>query len=78
MKTAISIPDPIFQAAETFAGRFGISRSELYAKAVAEYMASRKYVDVTEQLDKVYTGESSSLEDGVHSMQMKSIPQEEW
>ncbi|EIJ36932.1 hypothetical protein Thini_4454 [Thiothrix nivea DSM 5205] len=37
MKTAISIPDPVFQAAELFARHFGISRSELYTKAVEEY-----------------------------------------
>jgi len=38
MKIAISIPDPIFQAAEGLAHRLGISRSELYAEALAEYM----------------------------------------
>lgn len=32
MKTAISIPDPIFEAAEGFARRLGMSRSELYAR----------------------------------------------
>ncbi|MEM6753148.1 MAG: ChpI protein, partial [Cyanobacteria bacterium P01_C01_bin.38] len=33
MKTAISIPDPLFEAAEQFAKRLGLSRSELYAMA---------------------------------------------
>ena len=38
MKTAISIPDPVFEAADQLAARIGMSRSELYATAVAEFM----------------------------------------
>ena len=34
MKTAISIPDEVFRSAERLAQRLGVSRSELYAKAV--------------------------------------------
>lgn len=78
MKTAVSIPDPIFQAAEVFAHRFRISRSELYAKAIQEYIASRRYINVTEELNQIYSDESSSLENELYSMQMKSIPREEW
>lgn len=78
MKTAISIPDPIFQAAELFAHHFGISRSELYSKALAEYIASRRFINVTEALNKIYGDEPSTLDDELYSMQIKSIPHEEW
>lgn len=78
MKTAISIPDPIFQAAELFAHHFGISRSELYAKALEEYIASRRFLNVTDALNKIYGEESSGLDDELYSMQIKSIPHEEW
>jgi metal-responsive CopG/Arc/MetJ family transcriptional regulator len=78
MKTAISIPDPIFQAAELFAHHFGISRSELYAKALQEYIASRRFINVTAALDKIYGDESSALDNELYSMQIKSIPREEW
>jgi metal-responsive CopG/Arc/MetJ family transcriptional regulator len=78
MKTAISIPDPIFQAAELFANHFGISRSELYAKAIEEYIASRRFMNVTEALNKIYGDEPSNLDDELYSMQIKSIPHEEW
>ena len=37
MKTAVTIPDPVFKAAEKLAKRLGVSRSELYARAVAEF-----------------------------------------
>lgn len=78
MKTAISIPDPIFQAAELFANHFGISRSELYTKAIEEYITSRRFINVTEALNKIYGDESSTLDDEFYSMQIKSIPHEEW
>jgi len=78
MKTAISIPDPIFQAAEGLAHRLGISRSQLYAKAVAEYMNAHKNQNVTEKLDEIYQDETSSLNDEMHSMQLESLPKEKW
>lgn len=55
MKTAISLPDKLFQEADQFANRAGLSRSELYATAVAEYLARRNEAVVTARLDAVYT-----------------------
>ncbi|HSE53443.1 MAG TPA: hypothetical protein VLB00_14735 [Gemmatimonadales bacterium] len=54
MKTAISLPDKLFHEADTFASRAGLSRSELYATAVAEYLARRNDAIVTARLDAVY------------------------
>jgi len=78
MKTAISIPDPIFQAAEGLAHRLGIPRSQLYAEAVAEYMESHRNHHVTEMLNAIYEKESSTLDRALSSMQSQSIPREEW
>jgi antitoxin MazE6 len=78
MKTAISIPDPIFQAAEGLAQRLGVSRSQLYAKAVAEYTESHKNRKVTEALNNIYGIESSGLDNELNTMQSKSVPKEEW
>ena len=54
MKTAISLPDKLFQEADEFADRAGLSRSELYATAIAEYLARRNDAMVTARLDAVY------------------------
>ena len=54
MKTAISLPDKLFQEADEFAARAGISRSELYSTAVSEYLARRNDAVVTARLDLVY------------------------
>jgi metal-responsive CopG/Arc/MetJ family transcriptional regulator len=38
LKTAISIPDNLFEAADKVARRLGISRSELYQRAIARFL----------------------------------------
>ena len=55
MKTAISLPDKLFHEADAFANGAGLSRSELYATAIAEYLARRNAALVTARLDLVYT-----------------------
>ncbi len=78
MKTAISIPDKIFNEAEGLASRLGISRSQLYAKAVAEYTKQRKTVNITEKLNEVYSKEKDTLDKELSSMQIHSLEKEEW
>ncbi len=78
MKTAISIPDPIFQSAEIMAQHLAISRSELFTKAISEYLETHKYQDVTESLNKVHGGSSSSLDKKLTEMQFNSIEKEVW
>ena len=60
MKTAISIPDDVFEGAERTASALGLSRSELYATAVREFVERYRSADVTERLDRIY-GEDDSL-----------------
>jgi metal-responsive CopG/Arc/MetJ family transcriptional regulator len=54
MKTAISISDSLFQRADEFAKRLGVSRSQLYATALTEYLERREAAQVTARLDTVY------------------------
>jgi Arc/MetJ family transcription regulator len=53
MKTAISIPDELFAQADALARLLKTSRSELYARAVREYVARHASDDVTAALDRV-------------------------
>jgi metal-responsive CopG/Arc/MetJ family transcriptional regulator len=78
MKTAISIPDPVFKAAESLARRLGVSRSELYSKAINEFLNAHKDQGVTEILNRVYSEQGSKLDDGIYSLQIKSIDRDEW
>jgi len=78
MKTAISIPDAIFKAAETLARRLGFNRSELYTKAVSEYLQKHRNEEVTRRLDEIYNKESSGLDPIVHILQSVSLDEEDW
>jgi metal-responsive CopG/Arc/MetJ family transcriptional regulator len=80
MKTAISIPDSIFQAAEQLAKRKGLSRSELYAQAVSAYISAHRHDDVTELLNQVYgpDGEESRVEPAILALQRQSLPKDAW
>lgn len=80
MKTAISIPDKVFEAAEKAAKRLGVSRSELYVNAIQEYLAQHSDEHVTEELNNIY---SSSKVDGqldsvLRKMQSSSLNGNEW
>jgi hypothetical protein len=54
MKTAISLPDRLYADAEETAKSLGIPRSQLYAKAIEEYISTHKNDRITEQLNEVY------------------------
>lgn len=53
MKTAISIPDDLFNDAERLVARFKTSRSELYSRAIAEFVARHDEDAVTQALNEV-------------------------
>ena len=53
MKTAISLPDDLFHAAERHAKRERKPRSQLYAEALAEYLARHAPDEVTEAMNRV-------------------------
>jgi predicted transcriptional regulator len=53
MKTAVSIPDDIFERAETLAHRAKRSRSEVYSCALSEYVARHSPDSVTEAMNRV-------------------------
>ena len=53
MKTAISLPDVVFRAAERQAKRTRKSRSQLYAEALAEYLNRHAPEEVTDAMNRV-------------------------
>lgn len=78
MKTAISIPDKLFKAADQYARSHGFSRSQLYAKALAHFLEQHPSDHITKQLDAIYSTESAKLNDTLSTMQFNSIEKEEW
>ena len=78
MKTAISIPDDIFESADELAEEMGVSRSHLYSMAVAEYVAKHRTGDITRRLDKVYAEEPSGVEKALRTAQARSVGSSGW
>lgn len=77
-KTAISVPNSIFEEAERLAKRQGISRSELYAKAVATYLNRHRQENITEALNAIYDEEAAVLDTVFQHIQNASLFKGEW
>jgi metal-responsive CopG/Arc/MetJ family transcriptional regulator len=78
MKTAISIPDPIFHAAEKVAKQLAISRSELYTKAITEFVAAYSADSITARVNAVMETESNELDPVLQEMQRRSLGTSPW
>jgi metal-responsive CopG/Arc/MetJ family transcriptional regulator len=64
VKVAISIPDRIFDAAEQYAHRRGISRSQVYAQALALFMAEQESDDdLTGALNRICAEVDTALDE---------------
>jgi metal-responsive CopG/Arc/MetJ family transcriptional regulator len=66
MKTAISIPDEVFEQAEQAAKRLGLSRSELFTRAVQAFLATRLERNITASYDAAFEGSSPIESDAFH------------
>jgi len=78
MKTAVSLPDDLFRSAEATARRLRVSRSELYAKAIAEFLKGQQGNAITERLNDVYSRNSAKVDSGLRRAQLKSLKKETW
>lgn len=78
MKTAISIPDELFQEADEAAAELGLSRSQLYVIALGAYLKARRREHVTRKLNEVYGSSAASLDPQLQEMQAASLSGEEW
>jgi metal-responsive CopG/Arc/MetJ family transcriptional regulator len=54
MKTAVSLPDTLYERAEQTASYMGIPRSQLFARALEEFISRHNGEMITEQINKVY------------------------
>ncbi len=72
------MPDDLFRLAEAAARRLHVSRSEQYAKAIAEYLTRRQDNAITERLNEVYAHRRAKLDPGLHRAQVKSLEKDAW
>ncbi len=78
MKLAISIPDPVFEAAERLARERGVPRSQLYAEALKDYLDRHGSDSVTAHLDRVHGENRDTLDEAFTRAQLASLDHETW
>ena len=79
MKTAVSIPDPLYQAAERLARRRGLRRSQLYAEALQRLVAEQvSDDDLVVQTNQALAEAGHAPDEFLQRAARKSLPQSDW
>lgn len=78
MKTAVSIPDDVFEQAERLARRARRSRSQVYSEALREYVARHSPDEVTEALDRVFAEVDQGEDDFMSAAATRVLERTEW
>ena len=78
MKTAVSIPDALFEQADRLANRLGKSRSQLYREALAEYLARRDPAPLTAALDQVVVAVGEENDRWLDEAARTALQRSEW
>lgn len=81
MKTAISLPNDLFVKAEELAHKKGVSRSELYATAIEDYLRRQERASLTEEINRAIDeiGEDAfRLDPAMAAYAARRLAKEEW
>lgn len=78
MKTAISVPDEIFEEADRLAERLGKTRSQLYTEAMAEFLTRHEPDTITQRLDDVLESLSEPEDQFVAETSRSILTKVEW
>ena len=78
MKTAVSIPDDVFDQAERLARRSRRSRSEVYSAALREYVARHSPDEVTDAINRVCDRIGGQKDEFVAAAARRMLGKTEW
>lgn len=78
VKTAISIPDEVFDEAEETAAALGISRSDLYTQAVRQFLSARRAANIKASYDAAFAGPADEDADVRRRAARKALLAVEW
>jgi predicted transcriptional regulator len=79
MKIAISVPDPLFKAADALARKLRKSRSQLYAEAMAAYLGAQGADAIRDKLNEIYAVEDSTPDPALLQLMVDALdPNETW
>jgi len=78
MKTAVSVPDDLYQQAERLARRTRKSRSRLFSDALREYVAHHAPEEVTEAMNRVCANAGQAKNPFVSSAARRMLERSVW
>ena len=78
MKAAVSIPDDVFTKADKLAKRLHTSRSDLYSRALAEFIARHSPDEVTDTLNRIAERVDTSIDPAFKAASRRSLRKVEW
>jgi len=78
MKTAVSIPDELFEGAERLARRTKKSRSRVFREALQEYLARHSPEEVTEAMNKALAEIGDQRDPFVAAAARRILERVEW
>jgi Arc/MetJ-type ribon-helix-helix transcriptional regulator len=78
MKTAVSIPDDIFEKVERLARREKRSRSEVFSAALREYVARHSPDEVTDAINRVCDRIGDQSDEFVATAARRILEKTEW
>jgi len=78
MKTAVSIPDEVFEKVERFARRAKRSRSEVFSAALKEYIARHAPDEVTVAINLALESISDQKDEFVTEAARRVLEKTEW
>ena len=78
MKAAVSLPDPLFAAGEQFAKKRKLTRSRLYALALADYLSRNEARQLTERINHVVAETEGEYDAGISATQARRVRAAKW
>lgn len=78
MKTAISLPDPLFEEADAAAKDLGVSRSKLIQTALEEFLSRRRADEITRRLNKSYAEHPPEIDPFLEQLALEAMKRTEW
>jgi metal-responsive CopG/Arc/MetJ family transcriptional regulator len=78
MKTAVSIPDDIFEEAERLAAELKTSRSQLFSRALREFVARHASDRVTAAMNRVVDEVGADVDEFTRKASRRVLERTEW
>jgi len=78
MKTAISVPDEVFELSDRLAKKLKVSRSAVFAMGVKKLGEDFDGEEITRNLNAYYSNNRAEIDPVIVQMAVLSLPKEEW